>query len=78
MSFEGVKLSIKRVGGRDSKADSDYEIIPGEFHIKLQAKTLPHRSGYPSDDPFNLMMNMTLLGGTIALTLGLMVLTSIF
>ena len=80
LSFEGSKLSIKRVGGRDSDsmAGSDFEILPGEFHIKLQAASLPAKAAYPSDDPFNLLMNGTVLGGTILATLGLMVLSSIF
>ena len=58
--------------------DSDFEIIPGEFHIKLQATALPAKAAFPTEDPFNLLLNLTVLGGTITATLGLMVLTSIF
>jgi hypothetical protein len=59
-------------------ATDDYEILDTEFHLRLQGVSLPAKSELPSNDPFTLTMNGTVLGGTILLTLLVLFLGGLF
>jgi hypothetical protein len=56
----------------------DYDILESEFHVRLQTQSTPAKAALSTEDPFSLLMNPKVIGGTVLLTLLLMAITGIF
>ncbi len=66
-------ISIELISGKKAKPKSPLkptqDFDPNEFHLKLHELSLPAKAALHQDDPFTLLTNVKVVGGTILLTL---------
>jgi hypothetical protein len=79
--ISGKVISIEMISGERAKPKAPLkptqDLDPNEFHLKLHELSLPAKAALHQDDPFTLLTNVKVVGGTILLTLIAMAISSL-